>query len=322
MEQTYPSESVGSIMSTAIPTCHIHDNLLDVLRGLSLKHWGSVRNVYVLDKSHKLLGIIDLATLVQADHASRADSFMQPVTHFLHPEADQEKAVFMAVSEDIVTIPVVDHDGHFLGSVTAHTIIDIMHSEHVEDALLTAGVRRGKSQIIKLATERTGLLVRSRMPWLVFGLVAGLGLGFLSSLFEEQLQQQVALAYFIPVVAYITNSVGTQTAAIIVRAFATIKINPWHYLARELCVGLMLGLVIGVLGGLGAAFIAQSVDVGFVVALSLFIGSGVAACLGAAVPMLLKAWGKDPALGSGPLANALQDIISILIYFMLAVAIL
>lgn len=309
-------------MATDIPTCHARDSLSDILHGLSLKKWGSVRNVYVLDSDKKLLGVIDIAGLVQSDHTAKAHELMQPLTHFLHPEADQEKAVFMAVTEDIVTIPVVDHDGHFLGSVTAHTIVDIMHSEHVEDALLTAGIRRGKSQIIRLATERTGLLVKSRVPWLVFGLAAGLGLGFISSLFEEQLQQQVALAYFIPVVAYITNSVGTQTAAIIVRAFATIKINPWHYLLRELLVGLLLGLVIGVLGGVGAAFIGQSPDLGLVVGLSLCIGSGIAALLGAAVPITLKAFHKDPALGSGPLANAAQDIISICIYFLLAVAIL
>ncbi|HVI69791.1 MAG TPA: magnesium transporter, partial [Magnetospirillaceae bacterium] len=280
------------------------------------------RNVYVVDSQKKLLGIIDVASLIQADHTVRADVMMKPTAVFLHPEADQEKAVFMAVKDDVVTIPVIDHDGHFLGSVTAHTIIDIMHAEHIEDSLLTAGLRRGKSQIFKLATERTGLIVRSRAPWLIFGLAVGLGLGLISSFFETQLQEKVALAYFIPVVAYIADSVGTQTEAIAVRALATMKIGVWRYLGKELLVGLVLGVTMGVLGGFGAWFIAQSPEIGLIVALSLFFASTVAAVMAAAIPMIFKKLGKDPALGSGPLATAFQDVISVLIYFLFAVIIL
>lgn len=324
MEQkTYPAESVGAIMSTAIPTCRIDDSLSEILHSLSLKKWASIRNIYVVDKQKKLLGVIDLAQLIQADHKVKAHALMQPTLFYLHPEADQEKAVFMAVKEDIVTIPVVDHDGHLMGSVTAHTIIDIMHDEHIEDSLLTAGIRRGKgSEIVKLATERTGLIVRSRAPWLVVGLVAGLGLGFISSLFEAQLQERVTLAFFIPVVAYVAGAVGTQTQAIAIRALATMKVSYWNYLIKELLVGTILGLIVGVVGSIGATLIGESGEVGAVVGLSLFCASLVSSVLASVIPILFKIGGKDPALGSGPLATAAQDIVSVFIYLIFAMVIL
>ncbi len=227
----------------------------------------------------------------------------------------------MPTFKNIIAIPVVDGQGNFLGAVTAHSIVDIMHKEHVEDALLTAGIRGG-SNVVKLAAEHTSLIVRSRAPWLIFGLLVGLGLGFISSRFEESLQRTVAIAYFIPVVAYIADSVGTQSEAIAVRALAMLKVNQFAYLFKELLVGLVLGLIVGTLGGIGAMLIASSTKIGIVVALALFVASTIAAVIAALSPIIFKRLGKDPALGSGPLATALQDVISILVYFILATALI
>ncbi len=308
-------------MSTAVPACTRTNTLGEILHHMASKQWDSISNVYVLDIHHRLLGFIDMAALIRSDHSTTAEHLMQPAALYLHPNADQEKAVFMAVKDDVIGIPVVNDDGQFVGAVTAHRIIDIMHDEHIEDALLSSGIRRSRegSQMAKLVTERTGLIVRSRAPWLLVGLVAGLGLGLISSLFETSLKESIALAYFIPVVAYIADSVGTQSEAITVRALATLKINYVSYLFKEVLVGVVLGVIVGVLGGLGSVLISQSRDIGLVVGLSLFVASTVAALLAALIPILFTAHHKDPALGSGPLATALQDVISVMIYFLFAV---
>jgi magnesium transporter len=319
---TYPAESIGSLMTTEVPTCHPAETLAEVFQKIASRTWRSVRNVYVVDSAAKLRGYIDMAAIIQSDHTIEAEEIMQPLTLFLHPHDDQEKAVFLAVKDDIVTIPVVDADRRFLGAVTAHTIIDIMHSEHIEDALLTAGVHSHGSNIVKLMSERVELVVKVRAPWLFIGLLAGLGLGLISSWFEEELQKSIALAYFIPVVAYIADSVGTQAEAIVVRALATIKINPVRYLLKELFVGGTLGAVLGAFGAMGALAISQQIKVALVVGLALFFASTVAAVMAVSIPILFKKLGKDPALGSGPLATAFQDIVSVVIYFVLAVLIL
>ena len=316
--QTHEPESVGSIMSTNIPTCRPQTILGQILKYVSAKSWDSIRNVYVTDNSNKLLGFIDMAAVIQSNPETVAKDFMQPAKVFLKPGEDQEKAVFIAVKDDLIGIPVVDEDGQFLGAVTAHKIIDVMHQEHVEDALLTAGIRGKSSHIVRLASERTGLVVKSRAPWLIVGLLFGLGLGLISSWFEESLQKTVAIAYFIPVVAYIADSVGTQSEAIAIRALATLNLNYRRYLLRELLVGFIIGSLMGILGGLGAVLISKSMEIGLVVGLSLLVASTIASALASLLPIIFKLLGKDPALGSGPLATALQDVTSVVIYFLFA----
>lgn len=316
MAKRYGPETVNSIMSKNVPTCRPDDTQGTLMSIISSRKWASVHNIYVLDELGKLRGLVRLDKLLRAPRNATVESLVSSIKVALHPGDDQEKAVFEAIKNDIIAIPVTDEGDHFMGAVTADTIINVMHEEHVEDTLVTAGFHGKASNILKLATERTLLIVRNRAPWLIFGLSVGLGLGIISSFFEEQLQANVAIAYFIPVVAYIADSVGTQSEAIAVRALATLKIKDSLYLIKELLVGLVLGVIMGVLGGIGAYFIAGgSFAIGTAVGLSLLVASFIAAALASAIPMTFKALGKDPALGSGPLATALQDVISIVIYF-------
>lgn len=319
--KTYPPQTVGSRMSTRLPLCGPDDTYQQIVESLDDDDYQSVRNVYVLDGQHKLLGYIDTGVLMLHKSHKKASEIMQSADVVLHPHADQEKAVFLAVKNDVVTVPVVERDGRFLGTITAHTIIDIMHEEHIEDAMLTAGVRGKGSDIVKLASERAGLVFRVRAPWLLLGLVIGLSLGFIASFFEETLSESIALAFFIPVVAYIADSVGTQSGAITVRSLAVLKLNYWRYAAKELVVGFLLGIFLGIAGGLGALLISGSGPVALAVGLSLFAASTLAATLASLIPFIFKKLGKDPALGSGPLATALQDVLSIVIYFLIASAI-
>lgn len=311
-------ETVGSIMAKLVPTCQQTHTRSEIIGIVSNKKWESIHNVYVLDKQKKLLGIVHVDSLLAASQQSTAKDLMTPVRESLRKTDDQEKAIYLAVKDDIIAIPVVDDNNIFIGAITAHSLIDLMHNQHVEDSFLTAGIRGKAGHIAQLAAERTVLIVRSRAPWVVFGLAVGLGLGLISSLFEEALAANVAIAYFIPVVAYIADSVGTQSEAIAVRALATLKINAALYLGKEFLVGIMLGSIMGVLGGAGAWVISHSPSIGLAVGLSLFVASLIAATLAATIPMIFKALGKDPALGSGPLATAFQDVVSIVVYFLFA----
>lgn len=305
-------------MATKVPTCKVTDTRSAVLDSLSGKKWESVHNVYVVDNSMRLKGIVHLWALLRADAQTRVEQIMLPADYVLKPSEDQERAVYEAIKQDVISIPVVDDKNELLGAVTAHSIIDVMHEEHIEDTLITAGIRGKSSNIVKLATERVILVVKTRAPWLIFGLTIGLLLGYISSLFEHALSSTVAIAFFIPVVAYIADSVGAQSVAIAVRALATQKLNFANYVLKELFVGVLLGVIVGILGGIGAALISKSIEVGFVVSLALLVASSIASVLASVMPMLFKKLGKDPALGSGPIATALQDSISITIYFLFA----
>lgn len=318
-DKTYPADSVGTILSKNVLVASPRDTLKDILDKINKGSLDSIHYAYVVDEARMLIGIVDVAGLSKSELDMPASNIMSPVVVTVHPHIDQEKAVMLAVKNDITGLPVVDQDGEFLGAVVAGTIIDIMHQEHLEDALLTSGLRGRGADIIKLATARYREVIMSRAPWLLFGAITGLGLGLISSLFEKTLQESVALAFFVPVVAYIADSVGTQSEAITVRALATLKLNYLTYILRELIVGFVLGIVLGIIGGVGAVFIGRSGVIGLVVGLSLCAASTIASVLGSLLPITLKKLGSDPALGSGPLATALQDVISVLIYFLFAV---
>jgi magnesium transporter len=274
--------------------------------------------VFVVDFANKLLGFIDMELLIKRSPTSTAKEIMKGQNQFLHPTDNRERIPFYSVKYDLDMIPVINSEGKFLGAVLSKTIINVMHEEHLENTLIVSGIHGKKSNIVKLATANIFNVIVSRVPWLVIGLVAGLGLGFISSLFEKALERSIVIAYFIPVVAYIADSVGTQSEAIAVRALATLKIKYPLYLLRELLIGMVLGLIMGLLGGLGAFFITHSTGVGLVVGLSLFVASTLASVLASLIPIIFKVLGRDPALGSGPLATALQDTISVLIYFLFA----
>lgn len=146
-------------------------------------------------------------------------------------------------------------------------------------------------------------------------MAAVLSLGLIASKFEDLLKDNVAIAFFIPVVAYIADSVGTQAEAIVVQAFARGRVR-WHsYLVREALVGATLGLFIGLLGFAGAWLISHDISVALAVACALAVASSIASVLAAAIPIMFQMTGRDPALGSGPLSTALQDLLSIAIYF-------
>ncbi len=319
---TYPNESVGSRMSENVPIFTAHTKFKSIENELFSKAWDSVSTIYVVDEHHKLVGIVDIAkTETSNPDAALADIMAAPPA-VLHPRADQEKAVYLAIRDDIVAVPVTDKHGVLLGAVTSHAIIDIMHEEHIEDTMLGAGVRDKHSNVLKLIQARTTLLVRSRTPWLIIGLVLSMMLGLIASFFEETLEKSIALAFFIPVIVYIADSVGTQSSTITVRALAMMKLKYGRYIVKELLVGMVLGVIMGALGAVGAFIISQSMDVALVVALTLLCASTIASVLASAVPITLKSLGKDPAMGSGPLATVLQDILSLVIYFLFAILII
>ncbi|MGM0590750.1 MAG: magnesium transporter [Halobacteriota archaeon] len=313
--------TIEGITSTEIPTCGRGDTAAAIRDQLVGETWESVETIYVLDEG-RLVGRVDITDLLAAGDEMMVETLMEHPKAPLHPESDRERAVFLAVKKDRDELPVVDDDGRFVGVVTSQAIIDTMHREHLEDVLLGAGIQKTGLRIADLASARIRFAVRSRAPWLLFGVSVGLVLSIISSQFETTLQETVALAYFLPVVAYIADSVGTQSEAIAVRAFAVTDIEYGPYLRRELVIGVVVGAMIGVLGGLGATVIVDSAQIGLVVGLALFVSSALATVLASLIPIGFIMLDMDPALGSGPLATALQDILSIAIYFLFAVALL
>jgi magnesium transporter len=322
----YPADSAGSIMSTQIPICNPTTTCGEAIKKLAQDvEWDDIHHLYIVDDGKKLLGYVRIAVLVQKPAATQLTDFIKPFGETLHAADDQEKAVFVSVKNDLDAIPVVNDNNQLVGAVTAKTIIDIMHNEHVEDVLFASGISRRSGEgmgLLQLATSRLLPVLKTRAPWLIIGAFVGIALGLVSSQFQAALEKTIALAYFIPVVAYIADSVGTQSEAITVRALATLKLNYLTYIGREIAIGFLLGIILGAMGAIGALIISGNVQIAVVVGASLVTASMLATTMASLIPIIFKKLGKDPALGSGPIATALQDILSIVIYFVFALIII
>lgn len=186
-----------------------------------------------------------------------------------------------------------------------------MHLTH-HDSLMKA----------ELVNARFWDLIKIRTPWLAIGLVGGFLASVIVSKFELTLRETVALAFFIPVIAYMSDAIGTQTETVFIRALTNLKFNIPKYITREIVVGAILGSIFGVASGFFAFIVAGSIAVGMVVGISLFLSMTIATGLACVTPIILRGFKQDPAVGSGPFTTALQDVVSLTIYFFIATLIL
>ncbi|MEN9341825.1 MAG: hypothetical protein RIQ54_81 [Candidatus Parcubacteria bacterium] len=167
-------------------------------------------------------------------------------------------------------------------------------------------------------TERVDHLIEHRAPWLLFGLIGGLFTTLIVSQYEEILSSDVRLAFFIPIIVYLSDAVGTQTETIYVRELSEKKIHFATYIAKESIIGLVLGVISGGALGLFASVWLGSALIGITLGLTMLINLTLAPVLAICIPSILYKEHADPALGSGPVATILQDLISLLVYFFIA----
>jgi magnesium transporter len=171
------------------------------------------------------------------------------------------------------------------------------------------------TDIIKFSTMR---LVKVRLPWLLVGLVGGMMATLIVRHFEGALLEKLALAFFIPVIVYMSDAVGTQTETLFIRALVIEKINFKKYLAKEIVVGFLLGAALGILLFIYSMVVFNDTDVSFIVAISITISSVCSVIVATLVPLALRHFGRDPAIGAGPFTTIVQDILALFIYFIIA----
>lgn len=169
--------------------------------------------------------------------------------------------------------------------------------------------------------ENVGLLIKDRIPWLLIGLLGGVGASFLISRFEEIISQNIALTFFLPLIVYMSSAVGTQTETIFVRDLTRGRAKFGVYLFKEIFVGIILGALFGAIIAAIAYFWIDS-EIALTVGLSMAVNISIAPIVALVVPELLFKEHTDPALGAGPFTTIVSDLISISIYLLVASIIL
>lgn len=311
---------VGDLITKNVPTISESDKTGEVLEKLATHDWDSISMVYVLSGDNKVLGEIPIKRLVRADKETIASELMVKPLVVIREHESKGRIAVEAIANDLKSLPVENREGKFLGAVTAEKIIDVLHQEHIEDFLRSSGIHGRGSKILDIVNASIFDVLKARLPWLVVGLLIGTAASFVVSRFEDVLAQNTALAFFITMVTYMSDSVGTQSETIFIRTQAIRRFNVIKYISRELLIGGFIGAILGSVAGLFAVFISGKLEIGLILGLSLFFSMSSATVLACITPVILKALKKDPAVGSGPFTTAIQDMFSVVIYFSIAMA--
>ncbi len=314
----YPPKTAGRAMNNRYLWVHQSYSVEQAIK--KLKHFTSIATyqnyLYVIDDEKKLCGVVSYKDLLLADPEAQIIDIMTESPITVNVKSKEEEIARLIGRHDFVSIPVVNDDGILVGIIAVDDMLDIVVREANEDIemLLASG---------KAIDFRTKPLVaaKRRLPWLILLLFIGLVSGSIISRFEATLEQVVALAFFMPMIAGMTGNTGTQSLAVVVRGLVsedlTLK-KSLKLLLRELIVGIIIGVTCAILIAVIAYVWQGSFVLGLVIGSSLLATLIIGTIAGTIIPLVLHKFNVDPAVASGPLITTINDILSLLIYFGIA----
>ncbi|NPV29214.1 MAG: magnesium transporter [Firmicutes bacterium] len=319
----YPEDTAGGIMTTEyVAICQdiTVGRAIEVLRETA-PDAETIYYVYVVNERGQLVGVISLRELIVASPETRIEEIMHRKVISVSVLADQEEVARVISKYDFLAVPVVDLDQVLVGIVTVDDVIDVIEEEATEDIYKLASSGEPEDLEITAPFWRRAKL---RLPWLVGLLFGELVASKVVDTFSGALQLVTALAFFITVMAGEAGNAATQSLAIVVRGLATGSLDKgrlWAVVYREAKVGLTVGLICGAVLFVIGYFWLRSIPFALTLGSALCINIFVGVILGSFFPIVIERLGFDPAVASGPFITTLTDIVSMAVYFGLAVLI-
>jgi len=304
----FPEESAGRRMQTdfiAIPPFWTVGQTIDYLRE-EKDLPDEFFQIYVVDPGYNLLGTIPLDRFLRSKRQVRIEEIMNRNVIEVPATEDQEEAAREFERYDLVEVAVVDENGRLVGVLTVDDMLDVINDEATEDIQRLAGV--GDEEI----SDSVWSAVRSRTTWLVINLGTAILVSIVIGLFDATLEQMVALAVLMPIVASMGGNAGTQTMTVTVRALALRELDRHkmgRLILREMTVGVVNGVVFAVLVGLATYLRFQNLTLGVVIALAMIINMITAGTAGILIPLGLDRLKIDPAIASAVFVTTITDVV-------------
>ena len=309
--------TAGGLAVSEVPRASPGSTVRDVRESVATRLFVSATEVAVLD-GERLVGLVPVERIVAAGDETRVGTLVTAAAA-VSPETDVELAARRAARSGQRSVAVVDREGRFLGLVPPERLLQVLELEHERDLARLGGFLSGANVARTAAEEAIPRRLWHRLPWLLIGLLGAMASAAIVGSFEEKIRDEVLLALFVPAVVYMADAVGTQTEMVVIRGMS-VGISLRDFVLRELASGLVIGVLVGVLFFPFAYAVWGDGGVAATVAVALFVSCSVATVVAMALPYAIAHFGGDPAFGSGPLATVIQDLLSILAYFSVALA--
>jgi magnesium transporter len=315
---SYPEESAGRLMQrdlVAVPEHVTVGDVIDRLRDdpeIASDFW----EVYVVDPMHRPVGYCQLSWILRTPRSIAIADVMQRQQTLIPVDMDQEEVALRFQKYALISAAVTDAAGRLVGMITVDDVVHIIQEEAGEDVLRLAGAGEGD------INESAGESYRGRIRWLVANLGTALVASSVIAFFGGAIEQMVALAILMPIVAGVGGNAGTQTLAVTVRAIATNQLtqsNTRRAIIRELTIATMNGATIAVIAGIGVTIWSGDWHLGAVIAAAMLTNIVIAGLAGVLIPVTLDHYDQDPAVASSVFVTMITDSMGFLAFLGLAV---
>jgi magnesium transporter len=275
--------------------------------------------IYTVNAGFVPTGRIMLGTILGHKREVPLEQIRQTNLYAITTDTDQEEVAYLFRKYALVEAPVINHEGVLVGTITVDDVVDVLVEEDEEDYLRAGGVAESDFQSGIRAT------VRSRFGWLFINLLTAVLASLVIGLFEGTIEQIVALALMMPMVASMGGNSGTQTVTVAVRAIATRQLtdsNARAYVFKELWIGFLNGAGLGLLMAIGVFAWFSDIKLALVMWLAATATMAMAGLWGALIPIFLHRRGFDPAISSTVFLTTVTDCVGFFSFLGLATLIL
>lgn len=313
----YPEDTAGRRMQTefiAVPPFWTIGQTIDHLREADDLP-DRFSEIFAIDPSYKLAGTVELDKLLRSQRDDKIEDVLSENLHPIPAVMDQEEAAMVFERYDLLSAAVIDENDRLVGVLTIDDVVDVIHEEAEEDIKRLAGV--GDEELSDNVMETA----RSRFVWLFANLITAIAASLVIGLFDATIQQMVALAVLMPIVASMGGNAGTQTMTVVVRALSTRDIdthNAKRVILREVMIGFINGGIFAILVGVIATLWFSNSALGVVIAIAMIINMVFAALAGILIPLSLHKLDIDPAIASSVFVTTVTDVVGFFAFLSLA----
>lgn len=320
----FAENSAGGLMATEFVALRETLTVRQALRSLRaqlrrLKE-GAATYVYTVDREGALTGVLQLRDLVTRKPDQSLSDLKLSTVQFVHHSASKEEVARQFHRHRYLALPVVDDARRLLGVITADSLVDLTREIATDEILKMQGLDTDETRALPVLR-----IVRRRITWLSLNIVLNLIAASVIAFYTDTLKAVIALAVFLPIISDMSGVSGMQAVAVSIRDLALNRTSPkefWQVIGKEARIGFINGLILGAEIGVVSYLWKGMPWLGGVVALSLWLNTIIAVCIGSGLPLLIKRFNLDPAIASGPILTTVTDLMGFLIVLSLATRLL
>ena len=308
---SYPEDSAARIMQrefTAVPSNWTVGQTIDYLReDKDLPQ--EFLEIFIVDNDFKPIGTVPSSRVLRTARDLKMNSIMTEMPVLISVNMDKEEVGLTFENYNLVSAGVVNKENKLVGMITADDVVTVVKEEAEEDALRLAGV--GDEEI----TDSVMLKTKRRFNWLLLNLFTALLATWVISFFGASIEQMVALAFLMPIVASMGGNAGMQTLAVTIRAIATKELSKSNFnrvVGKEFLIGILNGIIFAIITAVIVQFWFKEINLSLLIGISMILNMIVAGLFGILVPVSLKKFNIDPALASSVFVTTITDVIGFL----------